>query len=114
MIVNAIIESLLVYSLLGLSLEAGAVYTFFTAVGEFFYHTNVRTPRWVGYVFQRPEMHRIHHEHGRHRNNYADFAWWDMLFGTYENPPQFRSNCGFDPEQEERLGAMLACRDVHK
>ena len=26
-----------------------------------FYHTNVRTPRLMGYVFQRPEMHRIHH-----------------------------------------------------
>jgi sterol desaturase/sphingolipid hydroxylase (fatty acid hydroxylase superfamily) len=45
MVVNSVIGSLLVYSLLGLSLEAGAVYTFFTAVGEFFYHTNVRTPR---------------------------------------------------------------------
>ena len=26
-----------------------------------FYLTNVRTPRLMGYVFQRPEMHRIHH-----------------------------------------------------
>lgn len=114
MMVNSIIGSLLVYSLLGLSLETGAVYTFFTAVGEFFYHTNVRTPRWVGYVFQRPEMHRIHHEHGRHRNNYGDFVWWDMLFGTYENPPEFRSTCGFDAEKEEQIGAMLAFRDVHR
>jgi sterol desaturase/sphingolipid hydroxylase (fatty acid hydroxylase superfamily) len=114
MIVNSIIGSLLVYSLLGLSLEAGAVYTFFTAVGEFFYHTNVRTPRWVGYLFQRPEMHRIHHEHGRHRNNYGDFVWWDMLFGTYENPAAFRSTCGFDADREERLGEMLAFRDVHR
>jgi hypothetical protein len=24
-----------------------------------FYHTNVRTPRWVGYVFQRPEELRL-------------------------------------------------------
>jgi sterol desaturase/sphingolipid hydroxylase (fatty acid hydroxylase superfamily) len=114
MIVNSIIGSLLVYSLLGLSLEAGAVYTFFTAVGEFFYHTNVRTPRWVGYVFQRPEMHRTHHEHGRHRNNYGDFVWWDMLFGTYENPAAFRSTCGFDADKEERLGEMVAFRDVHR
>jgi sterol desaturase/sphingolipid hydroxylase (fatty acid hydroxylase superfamily) len=113
MTVNSILGSLLVYSLLGLSVRAGAIYTFFTAVGEFFYHTNVRTPRWVGYVFQRPEMHRIHHEYGRHRNNYGDFVWWDMLFGTYENPPEFTSTCGFDDEKEQRLGAMLAFRDVH-
>jgi len=62
MIVNSLIGSALVYSLLGLSLEAGAVYTACTALGEFFYHTNVRTPRWIGYIFQRPEMHRIHHQ----------------------------------------------------
>jgi sterol desaturase/sphingolipid hydroxylase (fatty acid hydroxylase superfamily) len=113
MTVNSIIGSALVYSLLGLDLRAGAAYTFFTAVGEFFYHTNVRTPRWVGYVFQRPEMHRLHHEYGRHRNNYGDFVWWDMLFGTYDNPPTFDSLCGFDDDKEQRLGAMLAFRDVH-
>ena len=114
MIVNSILGSLIVYALLGLSLEAGAVYTACTAFGEFFYHTNVKTPRWVGYVFQRPEMHRIHHEYGRHENNYGDLAIWDMLFGTWENPPTFTSTCGFDPEREERLPAMLAFRDVHR
>jgi sterol desaturase/sphingolipid hydroxylase (fatty acid hydroxylase superfamily) len=114
MIINSVIGSLLVYTLLGLSVEAASIYTFFTAVGEFFYHTNVRSPRWVGYLFQRPEMHRIHHEYGRHRNNYGDFVWWDMLFGTYENPKAFRSSCGFDADKEERLGEMLAFRDVHR
>lgn len=114
MIVNSVIGSLLVYALLGLSPEAGAVYTACTALGEFFYHTNVRTPLWVGWFFQRPEMHRIHHEHGRHRNNYGDIVWWDMLFGTYENPARFRSTCGFDPEKEERLAEMLAYIDVHE
>ncbi len=113
MVVNSLIGSALVYSLLGLSLEAGAVYTFCTAAGEFFYHTSVRTPRWIGFFFQRPEMHRIHHEYAKHRHNYGDIVWWDMLFGTYENPAEFKSRCGFDAEKEERLGAMLAFRDVH-
>lgn len=113
MVLNSVLGSALVYALLGLSLEGGAVYTACTALGEFFYHTNVRTPRWVGFVFQRPEMHRIHHEQGRHRNNYGDVTWWDMLFGTYENPERFTSTCGFDAEREERLLAMLAYRDVH-
>jgi sterol desaturase/sphingolipid hydroxylase (fatty acid hydroxylase superfamily) len=31
-------------------------------------------------------------------------TWWDMLFGTYENPPAWDDACGFDPEQEEQLG----------
>ena len=48
MIVNSIIGSLLVYTFLGLDLKAGAIYTFCTAAGEFFYHTNVKTPRWFG------------------------------------------------------------------
>ena len=41
MMVNSLIGSLLVYALLGLTPEAGAVYTLCTALGEFFYHTNM-------------------------------------------------------------------------
>ena len=114
MVVNSIIGSLLVYTVLGLSLEGGATYTAFTAIGEFFYHTNIRTPRWVGFVFQRPEMHRIHHQHERHKNNYGDITWWDMMFGTYENPKKWVHTCGFDEDKEQRLLDMLAYRDVHK
>jgi hypothetical protein len=50
MVVNSVIGSLLVYTLLGLSPAAGAVYTLCTALGEFFYHTSVRTPRWAGFI----------------------------------------------------------------
>lgn len=114
MVVNSIIGTLLVFTLLGLSPAAGAVYTLCTALGEFFYHTNVRTPQWVGYIFQRPEMHRIHHEYEHHAHNYGDIVWWDMLFGTYRNPKEFRATCGFDPEKEQRLLDMLRFRDVHQ
>jgi len=113
MLANSLIGSALVYAVLGLDPVAGGIYTLCTALGEFFYHTNMRTPRWVGYVFQRPEMHRIHHQHGRHRNNYGDIVWWDMLFGTYENPATWDAQCGFDDAREQRLGDMLCCRDVH-
>lgn len=99
MTVNSVIGSLLVYTVLGLNPEAGAIYTLCTALGEFFYHTNVKTPQWIGYIFQRPEMHRIHHEYEKHSHNYGDIVWWDMLFGTYRNPKEFRSirrkNCGW-------------------
>lgn len=114
MIANSVIASLIAYTLLGLNVDGGAVFTFCCAAGEFFYHTNVRTPQWVGYFFQRPEMHRIHHEYERHRNNYGDITWWDMMFGTYENPREFHGVCGFDAEREEQLGKMLAFRDVHQ
>lgn len=114
MMVNSIIGSLLTYALLGLNPEAGAIYTLCTALGEFFYHTNIKTPQWIGYIFQRPEMHRIHHEYNRHTNNYGDIVWWDMLFGTWENPKEFKTKCGFDQEKELRLGDMLKFKDVHK
>lgn len=114
MTVNSVTGSLLVYTFLGLNAEVGAIYTLCTALGEFFYHTNVKTPQWIGYVFQRPEMHRIHHEYEKHTNNYGDIVWWDMLFGTYQNPRKFESTCGFDNEKELRLSDMLRFRDVHK
>jgi sterol desaturase/sphingolipid hydroxylase (fatty acid hydroxylase superfamily) len=114
MVVNSMLGSLLVYALLGLSPAAGGIYTLCTALGEFFYHTSVRTPHWVGYVFQRPEMHRIHHQYGRHKNNYGDITWWDMAFGTYENPTEWLHTCGFDAAREEQLLPMLAFRDVHQ
>jgi sterol desaturase/sphingolipid hydroxylase (fatty acid hydroxylase superfamily) len=113
MIFNSLLGSALVYTVLGLTLEGGAVYTACTAIGEFFYHTNIRTPRWVGFFFQRPEMHRIHHQYNRHRNNYGDITWWDMLFRTYENPKEWTATCGFDDDKEQRLAEMLAYRDVH-
>lgn len=113
MIVNSIIGSVLVYTVLGLTVEGAAIYTACTAIGEFFYHANLRTPHWIGWFFQRPEMHRIHHQYQRHRNNYGDLVCWDLLFGTYENPPQVDVRCGFDPPLEERLPDMLMWRDVH-
>ncbi|GAB3223418.1 sterol desaturase family protein [Hymenobacter seoulensis] len=114
MTVNSLLGGLLVYTLLGLSPGAGAVYTLCTALGEFFYHTNVRTPQWVGYFFQRPEMHRVHHQYQQHSHNYGDLVIWDWLFGTYRNPAKFEDTCGFDAEKEEQLGQMLRFRDVHK
>ena len=95
MVINSLISSFLVYTLLGLSPISGGIYTFLTAFGEFIYHANVRTPHWLGYIFQRPEMHRIHHQKDYHRNNYGDLVLWDILFGTYENPKEWNSKMWF-------------------
>ena len=73
---------------------------------------NVRTPRWIGYLLQRPESHSIHHERGVHAYNYADFAPIDMLFGTFRNPQDFVEECGFWDGASRQVGAMLAGRDV--
>lgn len=109
---NAILSSAIVYALLGCSVEAGAVYTLLTAVAEFFYHWNMRTPHWLGFIVQRPESHRVHHQYRHHTNNFADLPVWDWLFGTFKNPRGWNGRCGFDAWREERFDDMLAFRDV--
>ena len=114
MTINLIVGSLLVQRFLGSDIEAWATYALGTALGEFFYHTNVKTPQWVGYIFQRPETHRIYHEYEKNTNNYGDIVWWDIIFGTYENQKKLKGTCGFDTEKELRLKDMLQFKDVHK
>jgi len=110
---NSILISATSYCLLGLSLEAGGWVIVLTSYAEFFYHMNVRTPHWVGYLVQRPEAHRVHHQLGRHYNNFADLPIWDMLFGTFHNPRNEEVLCGFRPEREVRFLEMLAFKDVN-
>lgn len=113
LVANGIFISAVNYALFGLDPEGGAWVTLYTATAEFFYHRNVRTPRWVGYVVQRPEMHRIHHERGRHYSNFADLPMWDMFFGTYRNPETFSGPCGFLTEREAAFGRMLLFQKVN-
>jgi sterol desaturase/sphingolipid hydroxylase (fatty acid hydroxylase superfamily) len=115
MIVNSILGSAIVYSLLGLTLEGWRnLYGVHRARRVLLPHEYPHTPQWIGYVFQLPEMHRIHHQHNYHKNNYGDFVWWDMLFGTFKNPKTWNATCGFDNENEQKLGSMLLYSDVHR
>src|SRR4051812_20159731 len=111
--VNSIITSLIVFGVFGCDLGAAAYYTLFIAAGEMFYHWNIKTPRWVGYLFQRPESHRVHHQFRHHTNNFSDLPIWDMLFRTFRNPAKFRGRCGYEDWREDRFDDMLAFRDVH-
>lgn len=101
------ISNTIVYVLLGLNFEAAAWYVLITGFAGFFIHANIRVPRQVGYVFQTPEMHRLHHKSGHHAHNYSDIVWWDMLFGTYLNPNEDIQQCGFDAASERRVIPML-------
>ena len=74
---------------------------------------NIRTPRWIGFFFQRPEMHRIHHQRGKHYKNFSDLPIWDMLFGTFDNPKTYKGKCGFRLERESKLQEMLFHRNVN-
>lgn len=112
-LINSVLSSAIVYPLLGCTIEAAAVYTVFIAVAEFFYHWNVTTPRWLGYLIQRPESHRIHHKYQHHTQNFADLPLWDWMFGTLDNAKGKTANCGFDDWREDRIDDMLAFRDIH-
>lgn len=106
------IASLVFFPLLGVSLEAGAVGALFLTFNAMFQHANIRTPRWLGYLIQRPESHGIHHARGVHRYNYSDLPLWDMVFGTFRNPESFEGECGLEPGASSQLLAMLVAQDV--
>jgi len=109
---NSIIIGCILFVVLGAEPEAAAWFNLIAATGEMFYHANLSTPRWVGYVMQRPEHHSIHHEFGVHRYNFGDITWWDRLFGTFKEAEQFAARCGFEEGREQRLPEMLAFRKV--
>jgi sterol desaturase/sphingolipid hydroxylase (fatty acid hydroxylase superfamily) len=113
LLANSILSSAIVYLLVGLDQSAAALAVLLTGLAELFYHWNVSTPYWLGFLVQRPESHCVHHQEGLHSYNYADLPIWDMLFGTFRNPRRFEQRCGFG-DKEHRLAAMLAGRDVNK
>lgn len=106
------LSSLVFFPLLGLVPEAGAIGAVFLTFNAMFQHANVATPRWLGYLLQRPESHSVHHARGVHRFNYADLPLWDMIFGTFRNPAEFEAEQGFYKGASARVGDMLLFRDV--
>lgn len=114
MFVGLTISNIILFPLLGLNFEAAAWYTLITGFAGFFIHANIRVPRAVGYVFQTPEMHRLHHKRGHHAHNYSDIVWWDMIFGTYLNPVTDIDDCGFDDTTEKKVVPLLLGREIPK
>lgn len=113
LIINSILSAAIGFVLLGLTIEGAAYVTLLSGLAEYVYHMNIRTPRAMGWFFQRPEMHRIHHERGVHHSNFGDLPLWDMLFGTYKNPARALRPCGFLPERERAFLAMLKFQNVN-
>jgi sterol desaturase/sphingolipid hydroxylase (fatty acid hydroxylase superfamily) len=108
-----VLPSVVISAIFGVTPLAAALAGF----SSFFFgvspHLNVRTPAWLGYVFQRPEMHAVHHQRGVHAYNYGMLALSDLLFGTWRNPPSFPAgDFGFWDGASTKLGSMLLARDV--
>ena len=102
----------LALTLVGFSAEATTAVLLVTTLLAVFQHTNVRTPQWLGYLVQRPESHSFHHERGVHARNYSDLPVFDLLFGTFYNPPGFAAANGFYDGASARVVDMLCARDV--
>ena len=109
-LLNGLLSSTVLYVVIGLPTSAAGIVVAITGLAELFYHWNLRTPYWLGFVFQRPEMHRRHHERDWHRSNYSDLPLWDLLFGTFDNPRGTPSPCGFADGAERQLPRMLLGR----
>ena len=110
---NSLLSAVILFPILGCSVLGGFWYNFFAATGEYFYHANVRTPKWLRYFIQTPELHSIHHQLDVHDFNYSDLPIWDRIFGTYRDAVDFIPKCGFRGTNEKRLAEMLIFRDVY-
>jgi sterol desaturase/sphingolipid hydroxylase (fatty acid hydroxylase superfamily) len=110
---DSVLSAILLYPLLGCSLMGAFWYNFFAATGEYFYHANVRTPRWLQYLIQTPELHSIHHQFDVHKYNFGDIPLWDRMFGTYKDATAFAERCGFPNGAERKLVPMLIFKDVY-
>jgi sterol desaturase/sphingolipid hydroxylase (fatty acid hydroxylase superfamily) len=98
--------------LLGLDPVAAAIVGFLGVFNAVFQHANLRTPRALAWLIQRPEAHSIHH--AVHGWNYSDFPLWDLLFGSYRRAIGFQPNVGFRERESCRWAAMAAFADVHE
>ena len=110
---DSFLIALLMYPLLGSSLAGAFWLNFFAATGEYFYHSNIRSPKWMKHFIQTPELHSIHHELGVHKHNYSDLPLWDKLFGTYKDTDEFAEHCGFPRNNERKLWEMMMFKDVY-
>lgn len=106
--------SLCLVLLVGITPAAATATFLATAFLGIFQHTNIRTPRWLGYVVQRPESHSVHHQKGLHYFNFSDLPLWDLVFGTFRNPQKYSEEQGFYPGASARVFEMITFRDVSR
>ena len=109
---NMFVMSVVLYVIVGSTNMIATDAVLLLGMADMFYHWNVRTPRWIGYLIQRPESHCIHHCTGVHAYNFGDLPIWDMLFSTFKNPREYKGTCGFSRDGEQHFVAMFLGRDM--
>jgi len=106
------LSSLCLTLFVGISPEAITVTILITTFLGMFQHANVKTPRWLGYIIQRPESHSIHHGKGIHKFNYSDLPIFDIAFRTFKNPSLFQPESGFYPGASSQIADMLLFKKI--
>ncbi len=106
------LTSLSLSVVVGLSAQAVTYFLYTTMFLGVIQHTNIRTPQWLGYIFQRPESHSVHHGRGIHQYNYSDLPLFDILFGTFRNPKDFVSESGFYDGASSKVPQVLVFKDI--
>jgi sterol desaturase/sphingolipid hydroxylase (fatty acid hydroxylase superfamily) len=112
-VLNIVYFQLVNVFVLGLTPATIALVGYVTVLLGLLPHFNVRTPRWLGVLFQRPESHSVHHRRGFHAYNYSDLPLWDMLFATFRNPQEFHGDVGFEGDAGEHLASLMLGRDAN-
>lgn len=113
---NSLIITVLTGPILGLDSQTNAWLTIFSAFSEFYYHMNVKTPWWTGFLMQRPESHLVHHSRDKQFvKNHADLPIWDILGGTFFNPTNEYIDTletGFSKDREQNWVKILSFQNV--
>ena len=97
---------------MGLAPQAITITLLVSNFFNIFQHANIKTPKWLGYIVQRPESHAVHHAKGIHAFNYSDLPLFDIIFGTFRNPEEYVKETGFYNGASSRITEMLRFRDV--
>jgi sterol desaturase/sphingolipid hydroxylase (fatty acid hydroxylase superfamily) len=110
-IIATLINGAVSFLVLGVDVVAAVISMCLVSVFNLVAHADQKSPYWLGYIIQRPEMHRVHHESGSHRNNYG-LPLWDIIFGTWVNPRVSDVECGFEQQKANKIKEMLLFEDV--
>ncbi|WP_422079384.1 sterol desaturase family protein [Ulvibacterium sp.] len=109
-----VLGSLCFALIVGLSPQAITFTLLVTTFLGMFQHANIKTPRWLGYLVQRPESHTVHHAKGIHKHNYSDLPIFDIIFGTFQNPRNYEHQTGFFYGASAKVWQMLTFKDLNK
>ena len=99
LLANSVLSSAILYLLVGLGPQAAAQTVLITGLAELFYHWNVKTPHWLGFIVQRPESHCLHHQEGAHSAALAGgpvMATEEKLIEMYRSVSEY-ALCGKAP-----------------